>query len=696
MSRETIRDISYRLVADPNLLPPTKSKKRKTTSLSVLQTVTIPDSFTIDQLYSQLALDLKDSHVYITIQFPCTIPPDHVEDDLPGRDILDPSRVPHLTQWIGLVGWSGYRYDPSETIRSLLNHWPRQGRQMVPMQVVAIPTTGVEQLLPLADETEEELTDRVHLMGSMYDLFYTQAVERGIALPTVDSKFRDRIQIYIRDCWNEFRIGVIAHFERFCQRAALTHAELKSLRRDCFTNGYLPPKPGEDEELWRSLHKTPDWIAFEEADVSPFPTLVDVNLMGRDFYKAIYVNGQPGTGKSQMLIYLIHCLIKRYQKVAVIYALPDLPVITILVDTSNHSDPIRIRSHFSSLPEDWYTKGFSVVRVVDSVDPKAAIGMQDYFTVYAASPTKYTVHIRSLDKWKTKWFGKYPFWTEKEFYMLLKCLGMTNPEHWIRPVTASTIVKLHPLVIQLLGAHGSLMPESRYSQFQTAASARRANADSILPGGLPLNLVSEVTTPPEGMNPAQSPTEQGGKPGRSLPPNDFFVCLNMIEVFGLSPRALSFDLNGAFDRISEMFGNDGITIDEKTLSSMACPLIAPHLSNQPVSDFAARLLALVTRLQKNRCLTLKHDVKQDDARLAVPNVEVRWRTDSPEFRDCFVMKLDLALGPKSTLEMDVQVCDDHDASTNDGEVDDLKEGDEDEAVEVVEPPRKVSKRKNRW
>ncbi|KAK2943250.1 hypothetical protein BLNAU_21822 [Blattamonas nauphoetae] len=69
----------------------------------------------------------------------------------------------------------------------------------------------------------------------------------------------------------------------------------------------------------------------------------------------------------------------------------------------------------------------------------------------------------------------------------------------------------------------------------------------------------------------------------------------------------------------------------------------------------------------------------DDARLADPNVEVKWETDSPEFRDCFVIQRDQTVGSDAKLEMEVPVSDNRDASTNDGEADDLREGEEEEA-----------------
>ncbi|KAK2942357.1 hypothetical protein BLNAU_22744 [Blattamonas nauphoetae] len=111
--------------------------------------------------------------------------------------------------------------------------------------------------------------------------------------------------------------------------------------------------------------------------------------------------------------------------------------------------------------------------------------------------------------------------------------------------------------------------------------------------------------------PAQSETEQGEGASRSLPFDNFVVCLNVIAVFGLSPRALSADLDNIFNRISDMFGKTGITLNEKEMGSAFVPLIAPYLSNQPVSVFASRLLVLATRLQENRCSALKHDVNPE-------------------------------------------------------------------------------------
>ncbi|KAK2941155.1 hypothetical protein BLNAU_23920 [Blattamonas nauphoetae] len=388
--------------------------------------IEVPLSFTVTDLYRELASTLGVSHVYITIQFPCTEPPDRKPDKLQGQDKLDPSLQPGNTEWLKLVGWSGYQYNPSATLRSLLKYWPveEDGRRK-PMHVVAIPRILCEDPTLFVDETVDQLNNRLQLMGSLYNLYYTKAEDRVVWMPTFVSKFRDRKQMYIRDCWEEFHIGVIAHFWQFITGDPINDQALDNLRQDYFTDG-LDKQATKDKELQRSIEETPDWIARNRADVSPFTTLVGPTLMGHNLYRAICVNGQPGTGKSQMLLYLIHCLMQRLDFVAILYVLPEMPVISILVDKSNRSNPISVRSHYSPLRETWYTDGWPVIHIVDSVDPSISPGMNNYFTVYTASPATYTVQIKRFKPTGTKYEGNYPFWTKQEFYAMLRCLGMTE------------------------------------------------------------------------------------------------------------------------------------------------------------------------------------------------------------------------------------------------------------------------------
>ncbi|KAK2951303.1 hypothetical protein BLNAU_13790 [Blattamonas nauphoetae] len=636
MSRSETFEIPYRLIADPNTPEVSPLGTGQADSQDTPRTITVPVTHTIYDLYTELIQTLRDTHRFITIQFPCIVPTPY-----PNGELQEESQNPFHTgsppEWKDLVGYSGYRYDPSLKIEYLISCWPRQihDTKLKPMQVVAIPKVRVETPLhpadetplhpadetplhpadetplhpadetplhpadetplhpadetplhpadetPLhpADETEEQLKERLHLMGSMYDLFYTYRKDRVIWMSTLDSKFETRKEVWIRSCWEEFQIGVIAHFLRFSAATSFAHPDLKILENYHYADKCPRPVAG-DEALWRSIKGTPEWIYFDNIHPSPFRQLVSSSLKGNDCCKAFYVNGQPGTGKSQMLLYLIYCLMTKVYKVAILYILPHMPVITILVDYLNYSNPISIRSHASSLGEDMYTRGFPVIRIVDSVDPFANKAMQDVFTVYAASPTKYEIQFREPDHEKHEWRENYPLWREGEFYTMMRCLKMTERERWIRPVDADIIVKLHPLVITLLGTHGYLEDESDSSDDQLGFLQFTAMDGSTLKRShprLPFEMLLYLNV--------------------HFPNDNMSVNLNVIEVFGLSPRALSADLNKTFKRMSEVFGWGGITLEGVKANLVISSLTASHLGYRPVSEFASRLLLAMNRIE---------------------------------------------------------------------------------------------------
>ncbi|KAK2948957.1 hypothetical protein BLNAU_16063 [Blattamonas nauphoetae] len=430
--------IPYQLIADPHV-PENFDLLSSTDDSPTDRQIEMTLSSNILDLYGTLNNHLKDTHVDITIQFPCSVPLPHETGRLGRVDNQDTSRFQHNREWIKLVGFSGYQYDPPlVTIKDLRECWPvQEDGNLKPIKVVAIPKIFINRADVVATETEEELKDRLHLMGSLYDMFYTTPEGRVVSMPTLDSKFRDRKKIYIRNYWEEFQIGVIEHFWRSNSGAALTQDDLNHLRQHCNSN-----------------KESSDWKSYKYANVSPFDGLINTNLMRDDYFRAIYVNGQPGTGKSQMLISLIYRLMQRLEKVAILYILPDMPVITILVDKSNQSNPIRVRSHPSSLEETLYTKGFPVIRIVDSVDPFANQAMCDVFTVYAASPATFQKHMEHEPRHISSWAGDYPLWSDGEFVAMMRCLGLTKDTFWNRRADLTSIVELHPSVIKLLGILG--------------------------------------------------------------------------------------------------------------------------------------------------------------------------------------------------------------------------------------------------
>ncbi|KAK2963622.1 hypothetical protein BLNAU_1187 [Blattamonas nauphoetae] len=579
MKRPDTFRIPYQLVADLHV-PDNFDKSSSTDDSPTDGQIEMTLSSNILDLYRKLNNHLKDSHVDITIQFPCSEPL-FLAADLLNEANQDPSHTARYLGWIKLVGFSGFQYDPSSvTVKDLRECWPVQEEgPHKPIQVVAIPKQFIKPSQPLTDVNVKLLRDRLHLMGSLHDLFYTKADGRIISMPTLDSRCKEWRKHWIRDCWHLFQEVVIKHFKMDPQGLPITERNAAHPPMKPVDDTLVGAFGDADQRLLRSIISMPEWIYSLRACSVPFAEDLNIHLPEGEFLDGFFVNGQRGTGKSQMLIYLIYCLMQRLEKVAIIYILPDMPVITILVDHSNHTNPIRVRSHISSLGETYFTKGFPVIRIVDSEDPFKNKRMRRVFVVYAASPTQFEQHMKNIHKHMKTCETESPFWSTLEYYTMMFCLEMTDDENWIRRVHASTIARLPPVVIKLLGAHGYLVEEADDS------TVRRCQAQSSAEGSF-----SEST---------------------SLSDFNVFVCLNVIEVFGLCPRALSADLNTFFGEISQKFGSHEITLDEKELINVFDPLLASTYRNRPVSLFASRFLAFATRLHPNRYRTLEYDVNQE-------------------------------------------------------------------------------------
>ncbi|KAK2941484.1 hypothetical protein BLNAU_23601 [Blattamonas nauphoetae] len=646
-------EIPYQLVAGVDIAPVAPFPPPQGGSPPKPPTIDLPITSTISNLYQAIGLKLIASHKYITIQFPCTKPPSHDPGESNDEGNPGPPRAARNQQWINLVGYSGFEYDSlSMPINDLKSCWPKIGDEFEPIKVIAIPSEFIQKAHPLAKDSPEVRKERLHLMRSLYDLFYTEPADRIMQMSTLDSNFQTRRNVWIRDCWEEFQIGVIAHFEKFHGLKTFTDEVLETLQQPCFPNETIRLR-ARDQALWMSIEKTPDWIYSKHACVSPFPSFVVSGLKGEDTpYRAFYVDGQPGTGKSQMLLYLINRLMKQIPKMAIYYVLPNVPIFTILVDRSDPDNPIRVQFHITSLYEDWCTSGFPTIRIVDSVSPFAKTDIDGVFTVYAASHSKFEKQVKKPDHVTSEWRGKYPLWTDEEFYTMMRKLDLTHRDYWIRPVNADSIVTLHPMVVTLLGAHGYLVVEPGRASGREAEMHLNDGARSqgqTLPQPLSATAITNVQPPVTRQTPGSTPADDINKlhmhvapesssllhlkdqgklngalhfvpvsamdgstsEGSSTPPTREIqkkvpavsykkstVFLNVIEVFGLSPRALSSDLNNTFNRMSEVFGWEGKALEEDRVSLVISSLSATHLGGYPVSMFASRLKTAMTRFHK--------------------------------------------------------------------------------------------------
>ncbi|KAK2958774.1 hypothetical protein BLNAU_6277 [Blattamonas nauphoetae] len=563
--------------------------KRTTLRLRILTTegehlraVSMIQPATVKDLYIALAKTLKTSWYYLTLMFPSILPQ---EANVPQPDPGDPK--PEIvtahpsdkdgTRWKSLVGNSGCKYTVDVMMDDLLRCWPvlDSGTDMAPITVIHLKDDSI----PQPEVTDDTIEDSLKPLDMMFRLYYTKPEQRCIKLPVAEKLLGTTRPVYIRDCWNVFVKGVIKKFSKHSNftpptqppnkdfpllpedrepRDELTQAEINAVPPELLASILQSPSWTEDTKFMVSFEttftqdfdtiNTPEEESEEESDEESDEDKPNINTQN------VFINGQPGTGKSQMLVYLIYRLMHSLKKVIILYTPFQLTkVVTILIDHDNQSTPINVRVHSSSVNEKLFIRaGVPVIRIVDSEDPFKDLKMSKFFTVFAASPKIHTSLASAMGKTGPRIDLQYPHWRKDEFLTMMVRLRKTNPRFWHRPISALDFCKMHPLVVTLLGAYGQYIP-----------------------------------------NPA----------GRQ----QAYVRMNVIDVFGLTPRMLGDRVENAFCDLVKTLSIDSFMTDEKASVPTISHLTFKGLSKYPISSFAARLFTMIQKLKPAAFLAFLQD-----------------------------------------------------------------------------------------
>ncbi|KAK2956732.1 hypothetical protein BLNAU_8366 [Blattamonas nauphoetae] len=418
---------------------------------SEIQKITIPKPATVQDLYSSIAKILQTSSVFLTLMFPSILPQDaNVPRPSSGapRTGFVTAHADDVdgTRWKSLVGDSGCKYTLNLMMDDLLSCWPvlDGDTEKAPITVIHLIDGSISQ----SDVTENRMQQSLKPLDMMFQLYYTKPQQRCIKLPVAEYQLYKDQTVYVRNCWHVFVRGVI---EKIIKLYKLTPPT-----RDPNPNFPLLPENGEprDEltqaemdaippELRASVQQSPNWTEdpqlmreFESAFSQDFVTLNPLpdgsdEENAEEPIKNVFVNGQPGTGKSQMLVYLIYRLMHSFEKVTILYIPFQLSkVVTILIDHDDQTTPINVRVHNSKFEEDKFIDGSApVIRILDSENPFKESSMSEYFTVFAASPKIYKDYETGM--WQAGPYiePQYPPWGKSEFLTMMVRLGKTDSEY---------------------------------------------------------------------------------------------------------------------------------------------------------------------------------------------------------------------------------------------------------------------------
>ncbi|KAK2960913.1 hypothetical protein BLNAU_4000 [Blattamonas nauphoetae] len=431
-----------------------------------IRTVIISRPDTIADLSDTLANALKTPPQHLILLFPSIPPQDaNIQRPLlgekgPGIVIANASDADGVL-WKGLVGESGCRYTYHVRMDDLLRRWPvlDDNTGMAPITVISLSDGFCSSFRMSDNQLEETLTT----LDMMFQLYYTKPERRCLKLPVAEDRLQEFESFYVRDDWDVFVRGIIRKFAKMSN----------------FTPPTQPPNPnfplfpengdGSDEltedeinavprELLDSIRQVPSCNDTESA-VNAYQELFDRNRT----IDNVFLKGQPGTGKSQMLLYLIYRLMHSLEKVAILYTPSQMSlVLTVLIDHTHPTSPINVRVHKPTFAEDTFTKDFEhVIRIVDSEDPFKDPKMDRYFTVFVASQTQFSTFRETMRTDKFRIELSYPLWRQDEFLKMLVRLGKTEHRFWHHNLSARSLCKMHPLVVKLLGTHGQYIAVDR-------------------------------------------------------------------------------------------------------------------------------------------------------------------------------------------------------------------------------------------
>ncbi|KAK2947451.1 hypothetical protein BLNAU_17601 [Blattamonas nauphoetae] len=426
--------------------------------------------------------------------------------------------------WISTVQIHGCRCDRDVELIDLTQNWPRD--ELGALRPLNVIYTPCKQKLPSFSVRKYQGSNRFDL-DSIASLVHVQRRHpRTVVLP-IHGLPGQMEKVYVRDAWVDYSNGMTERFKLSKGVVGIDSPIPHAV--------YNEDSEIEDDVINEipALSRVPPWVEADPKSTVSFKDFLKINPSSNYFHTNYYVEGHPGTGKTEMQFYFLYRLIHSFARLIIVFDCIGLPPLFIKVDKTESKELVveelkRDRSQFQNVDY------FPVIGLFDSVKPET----KAFFT-YVGSPPFIKKHEPRHWNVNVVRFLLSPMWTKKEFWSMLRLVYPPGTTPWIRKFPKASI-DLHSLsmrrVLLSLPSFDAADSPLNFRTLVGALAFRRSRAQE--------RLRARTVETQLGWNPLHlAGTPLAEKELRQTKE----LAINVIDLFGLIPRALNMDAHSLLD-----------------------------------------------------------------------------------------------------------------------------------------------------
>ncbi|KAK2956184.1 hypothetical protein BLNAU_8748 [Blattamonas nauphoetae] len=509
--------------------------------------------------------------------------------------------------WMETVQIHGCRCADGTKVNALIKNWPRSATgDLLPLDVIYTPYKRKVPSFRVRDhdELEDSVIERFTFLSIVQ-----RTNPRIIGLPNQDVGGQ-MDNMYVRDTWVDYSDRMINQFK-------LSEGAI-SIPTPIPDYVYNEDDENEDDVIKQipALSRVPHWVEQDNK----------LNSSIKDFLKDVptsnavpshyYVEGHPGTGKTEMQLYFLYRLIHTFARLIIVYDFKDIPTLFIKVDKTQEPEIVveQLKSDRSQFQDVDY---FPVIGLFDSVKPET----RAFFT-YVGSPHIMEKHLPENWNGNMELRLPYPLWKKKEFWHMLQLVYPRDPTPWLRSFPVVEINILNYDMKRILLCLPEFDAEESPLDIVQSMNPHQENGFITLREvfGLkhPITGTSKInltTSPPALIFPRQPPMTQ--KQLNSLSVEERLdlssfrpnwdpameeklqkgkeIILNVIDLFGLTPRALTMKPLGLMHKLGDAIKQN--TRDDLGMFAARSYVVATASRHFPISLYS-NLLFLDNQLSR--------------------------------------------------------------------------------------------------